>query len=73
MNFDLNRLGYSEEELFPVLSIDGETELFCPDCIGTEVSWCTVCGNAYEKISPTEPISGVCDKCREAKNNGGKR
>ena len=61
---------YSEEEMFPVLAIDGTTQMFCPDCISGKVSWCTSCGNPYEKINPNEPTTGVCDICREVKDNG---
>lgn len=63
-------LAYSEEEMFPTLGINGETLMFCPDCISNKVSWCNKCGNPYEKISLEEPTMGICDKCKEEKENG---
>lgn len=63
---------FLEEEMFPVLGIDGETKMFCPDCITYNVAWCKKCGKAYEKISLEEPTVGVCDICQEVKDNGGK-
>lgn len=56
-----------EDEMFPVLGVGGETLLFCPDCISSKVSWCKNCGNAYEKLSQEEPITGICDMCKEEK------
>lgn len=61
---------FFEDEMFPVLALDGTTKLFCPNCVAEHVAWCKICHGAYEKISPEEGYSGVCDLCKEEKNNG---
>lgn len=58
---------FLEEEMFPVLGIDGEMKMFCPDCMTYNVAWCKKCNNPYEKISLEEPTVGICEKCAEEK------
>lgn len=58
---------FMEEEMFPVVTQDKETVFFCPDCIVDKVSWCRICGNAYEKLCLEEPTMGICPHCEEKK------
>ena len=53
--------------MFPVVTQDKETVFFCPDCIVDKVSWCRICGNAYEKLCLEEPTMGICPHCEEKK------
>lgn len=59
---------FSEEELFPVIKVDGTTTHFCPDCLVERVAWCKTCGSAYEKIKPEEPDEGTCPLCNKEIN-----
>ena len=66
---------FMEEEMFPVVMLDGTTGFFCPECLA-EVAWCYNCDSAYEKYYMEEPDYGLCSKCIELKErelNGSKR
>ena len=54
---------FMEEELFPTVLQDGNTALFCPDCLVEEVAWCEECQNAYQKASKNDPPAGLCPHC----------
>ena len=58
---------FMEEEMFPVITQDKETVFYCPDCVVDKVSWCRICGNAYEKLCLEEPTMGICPYCEEKK------
>ena len=53
-------------EVFNVLGLDGNNQLFCPDCIIDNVEWCTECNNPFE-IDPLEPGERVCKQCKYKK------
>ena len=59
---------FMEEELFPIVMLDGSTQFYCPDCLVEHAAWCDVCGSAYQKASTKEAGRGICLKCKELKN-----
>ena len=56
---------YMEEEMFPVVMLDKTTQFYCPDCLVSNVAWCNVCGNAFQKQHTSDPDDGVCIFCKE--------
>lgn len=58
---------FIEEELFPVILLDGYTYFYCPDCLVDNAAWCDVCGSAFQKAAPNDPNHGICIKCKELK------
>lgn len=58
---------FLEEEMFPVMLLNGKTGFYCPDCITKHVTWCDRCQSAFEKYSPEAPDTGLCDCCKEFK------
>lgn len=57
---------YMEEEMYPVVMLDGSTSFYCPNCL-PEAAWCDECNSAYQKHSPEAPDTGICIKCKELK------
>ena len=53
---------FTEYELFPVKCLDGKTHFYCPDCVVGNVSWCTICGDAFEPADENEKICKDCQK-----------
>ena len=64
-----------EEDMFPVLMLDGTKRLFCANCIADrDIAWCTKCyGAAVRKPnSEVNDKNFVCAECqlKEEKTNG---
>ena len=62
---------FMEEEMFPVLMQNGDTQFFCPSCLA-EVGWCINCDSAYELLEPDDS-SVLCPKCFDMKEEGKKQ
>lgn len=52
---------FEDFEMIPV----GD-EYFCPDCCVDKVQWCTKCGTAFKRLSPSEKL---CPKCLQEKGD----
>ena len=57
---------YMEEEMYPVVMLDGSTGFYCSDCL-VDAGWCDECNSAFQKHSPEAPDTGLCIKCKELK------
>ena len=57
---------FMEEEMYPVVMLDGSTSFYCTDCL-VNVAWCDECNSAYQKHSPEAPDTGLCVLCKELK------
>ena len=56
----------TEDDLFPVIRKNGQTEEFCIECMMEGVQWCTKCNRAFESDNPME----ICNECKEKEKNG---
>jgi hypothetical protein len=64
-----------DEDMFPVLGLDGTEKLYCPECIaGNDIEWCEKCFKPVEKDPTTKHVGRkyVCPKCQVTggKTNG---
>lgn len=62
-----------EEDMFPVLGLDGHEKLFCSECISTnDIEWCSKCYQAVERDPKVKPMGRkyLCPRC---KDDGGKQ
>lgn len=53
---------FSEYELIPVKSREGQTVFYCPDCIVSNVNWCYFCNEPFE-VDLADPKKHVCKDC----------
>lgn len=59
---------FLEEEMIPVISKEGKTVFYCPDCLVGKVNWCQECGEAFELDSEEELLCPHCRTKAEEKN-----
>ena len=52
---------FKNEDMIPVKLRNNLVKNFCIDCIVDNVSWCKICGEAFE---PTTNDMGLCNDCR---------
>jgi hypothetical protein len=52
---------FNDQDVIPVIGVDGRTKFYCLDCLCGQVQWCCNCGEAYESACQDE---NLCDDCK---------
>ena len=53
---------FSDFESIPAKGLNGKVVFYCPDCAVNKISWCSVCGEAFE-VDPTDTTKHICKDC----------